>query len=86
MSNLWLPESAGEYLSVSIAPSQSGETEWSGMILTNQAGFDWVEGKLDTGTYFDVLESVGIDPVSFVGTAEDYVNRAVDRLLVEADG
>lgn len=85
MSNLWLPDSAGEYLSVSICPAQSGETEWQGMTLINQAAFDWPEGKLDTGTYFDMLESVGLDPIFFVGTAEQYVNRAVSQFLAKGD-
>lgn len=73
MTGLWLPEELGEILCVTIDPKQSGATEWDGMALVNTLGFDWLDGKLDTGTYFDALSSVGIDPINFVGVAEDYV-------------
>lgn len=74
---LWLPEHAGELLVVTIDPSQSGDTEWDGMMLINQAAFDWLNGKLDTGTYFDMLEHVGVSPDAFVGEVEDYINYVV---------
>lgn len=84
MTGLWLPEDVGEILCVTIDPSQSGATEWEGMALINTLGFDWLDGELDTGTYFDALESVGIDPINFVGVAEDYVEylgQHVDSIL-----
>lgn len=70
---LWLPESAGELLVVTIDLSQSGDTEWDGMLLVNDAAFKWVNGLMDTGTYMDILESVGIDPENFVEEAENYL-------------
>ncbi len=76
MRKLWVPKYAGELLTVSIDPNQSGETEWSAMVLVNQAAFDWVAGKLDTGTYCDILEHAGIDdPLTLIQKAESYLDQ-----------
>lgn len=84
MTGLWLPEELGEMLCVTIEPVQSGATEWSGMKLVNTLGFDWLDGEIDTGTYFDALESVGINPIGFVTEVEDYVEylgQHIDLIL-----
>jgi hypothetical protein len=83
MSELWLPDSAGELLAVTIVPNQSSDSEWNGMMLINHSGIDWLAGQLDTGTYFDILESIGINPVTFVESTEQYINGLVDQLLAE---
>lgn len=72
---LWLPERASDLLLVTIDPSQSHDTEWEGMMIVNQAANDWLAGRLDTGTYFDMLEHVGIDPFNFVRPFENYVEN-----------
>lgn len=72
-TNLWLPEHLGDLLLVTIDPSQSSDADWEGMMMVNQAANDWLRGRLDTGTYFDMLEHVGIDPLSFVQPVENYV-------------
>lgn len=72
-TNLWLPERLGDLFLVTIDPSQSGDADWEGMMMVNQAANDWLKGKLDTGTYFDMLEHVGINPLNFVQPVENYV-------------
>lgn len=72
---LWLPEHAGELLLVTIDAFQSTNAEWEGMMMVNQAAYDWLKGKLDTGTYYDMLEHVGIDPLSFVQPFENHVKN-----------
>ncbi len=42
-----------------------------GMIIINQAGADWLMGKLDTGTYFETLDHYGIDPYAHVKPVEE---------------
>ncbi|MBE9210509.1 hypothetical protein IQ244_29205 [Nostoc sp. LEGE 06077] len=41
-----------------------------GMIIINQASANWLTGKMDTGTYFDVLDHFGIDPYAHVNPVE----------------
>lgn len=76
MSTLWLPDSASEFLVVTV-DSEAGETDWEGMFLLNQAATDWLAGKLDTGTYFDMFEHFGINPLEFVKPVEEYVLNQV---------
>lgn len=73
MDTIWVPDNARDLLLVTIDLTQSGETEWEGMLLVNSAAGDWVNGRIDTGTYMDILESVGINPDSFIKEAERYV-------------
>ncbi|MBD2503127.1 hypothetical protein [Anabaena azotica] len=42
-----------------------------GMIIINQAGADWLMGKLDTGTYFETLDHYGVDPYTHVKPVEE---------------
>jgi hypothetical protein len=64
-SLLWLPEYAGELLCVTVDPTM-GTFEFEGMLKINAAAFDWLDGKIDTGTYFDTLDHYGLDPIEFV--------------------
>jgi hypothetical protein len=51
-----------------------------GMITINQASADWLASRIDTGTYFDVLDHFGIDPFSHVNPVEDLVFNQVITL------
>jgi hypothetical protein len=71
-SGLWVPDSASELLVVTV-DERASELDFEGMLLVNQAAVDWLHGRLDTGTYFDMLDHVGIDPLGFVGEVEQHV-------------
>lgn len=71
-SGLWIPERPGELLAVTVDPLAS-DTDFEGMLLVNMAASDWLAGRLDTGTYFDILDHVGIDPLGFVGEVNEYI-------------
>ncbi len=57
-----LPEDLRDLLMVSAGDLRN----FNGMITINQGSADWLTGKLDTGTYFDILDHFGIDPFTFV--------------------
>jgi hypothetical protein len=65
MSDLWLPDHVGELLCVEVK-SQSDESDFHAMVAVNCAAFDWVAGKIDTGTYLDILDHYGLDPYGFL--------------------
>lgn len=67
MSNLILPADHRDLLMVSAAENRSVD----GMIIINQAGADWLMGRMDTGTYFDILDHYGIDPYAHVKPVEE---------------
>lgn len=71
-SGLWVPDHAGEILSVSVEAG-CDDSVFEAMVIVNQAAADWLMGRLDTGTYFDVLDEFGIDPLGFVAKAEDHL-------------
>lgn len=62
---LWLPEYAGELLCITVDPTVD-DFQFQGMLAINASAFDWLEGILDTGTYFDILDHYGLDPIEFV--------------------
>jgi hypothetical protein len=64
-SSLWLPEYAGEILCVTVE-GEADDFDFEGMLKINASAFDWLDGKLDTGTYFDILDHYGVDPIEFV--------------------
>ncbi|WGV24781.1 hypothetical protein [Halotia branconii] len=64
---LVLPEDRRDLLMVSAEEMR----DIDGMIIINQAGADWLSGKLDTGTYFDTLDHFGIDPYQHVKPVEE---------------
>ncbi|MCM0590160.1 MAG: hypothetical protein HEQ19_13980 [Gloeotrichia echinulata CP02] len=43
------------------------------MLVINEASSKWLMGQLDTGTYFDILESFDINPLSHVRPLETLV-------------
>lgn len=73
MSNLWVPEHLSDTLTVTLDASEADESTWEGMMMVNQAGIDWLAGRLDTGTYCDMLEHVGIDPLGFLKPVQEHV-------------
>ena len=67
--SLIIPENGiNDYLEIQI-PVNSTESEFQKMLLVNQSGTDFLEGKLDLNTYCDVLEFAGIDPSFFLQEA-----------------
>jgi hypothetical protein len=79
---IWVPEHAGELLLVTIDSRHSEDSEWNGMMLVNQGAYDWLAGKIDTGTYFDMLDQIGIDPIRYVGEFENYLFGLTNNLSV----
>ncbi|MDJ0737884.1 MAG: hypothetical protein QNJ47_28135 [Nostocaceae cyanobacterium] len=76
---LYLPNDFCDLLMVS-----TNEPEiFDGMIAINQASGQWLQGQLDTGTYFDILDHFGIDPFAFVHPVEEFAatNRVTLDLL-----
>jgi hypothetical protein len=76
MSNLLLPEYYQDLLMVSACDERS----FKGMIIINQASTNWLAGKVDTGTYFDVLDQFGIDPFLHINPVEDLAFSQILRL------
>ncbi|WP_414576939.1 hypothetical protein [Anabaena sp. CCY 9402-a] len=66
-NSLILPEDFRDLLMVTACD----ERDINGMITINQSSADWLTGRLDTGTYFDVLDHFGIDPFIHVNPVED---------------
>jgi hypothetical protein len=60
-----MPEHAGELLCVFV-DKDVDDFHFQGMLEVNAKSFDWLDGRLDTGTYFDILEHYGISPLEFV--------------------
>lgn len=58
---LIIPEEISDFLEIQI-PVNSTESEFEKMMLVNQAGKDFLEGKKDLDTYLDILEYAEIDP------------------------
>ncbi|MTJ50906.1 hypothetical protein [Dolichospermum sp. UHCC 0259] len=71
-TNLLLPGDCRDLLFVSAIDNRSID----GMIHINQASADWLMGKMDTGTYFDILDHYGIDPFAHVDPVEELVNSS----------
>ena len=62
---LWFPEHAGELLCVTV-DCQADDADFQGMMAINAAAFDWLDGKISMGMYFDILDHYGIEPIEFV--------------------
>lgn len=77
---LWLPEDLAELYAVTI-PRDSTESETNTMLRINTAAGDWVDGRLDTGTFQDILEDAGFDdPDYYLESTENFLDRLVRRL------
>lgn len=76
MSNLVSLEYYQDLLMVSAGDDRS----FDGMIIINQSSTNWLAGKLDTGTYFDVLDHFGINPFQHINPVEDLAFNKILRL------
>ena len=56
---IWVPDDALDLLSVSV-DGQASDEEFRGMLAINQAGRDWLTGRIDIVEYLDRLECYGI--------------------------
>jgi hypothetical protein len=75
-SGLWIPPHIGDLLVVTV-DTEASDADFEEMLLVNQAANDWLYGRLDTGTYFDILDHVGIDPLGFVGEVEEHLELLI---------
>ncbi len=63
--------------------SAQDERDIQGMFTINQAGANWLTGKIDTATYFDILDQYGVDPFDHVEPVENLVfNGQFSSLLL----
>lgn len=76
---LWLPPQFEDFFTVSIDGDADEET-FNGMLELNKAAVLWANGQLDTGTYLDILEYYGQDPIEFVGEVIDHFELLNRRL------
>lgn len=76
---IWTPDDPLDLLSVDVHGNCS-ESEFQGMLAINQAGRDWLVGKIDIITYLDKLEHYGIpDPFEIVDEFADHVDFVIDH-------
>lgn len=69
---LWVPPDISDLLTVSV----DGEADNSivqGMDVINSAASEWLAGRMDDYTYFELLNHYGIDPFGFVGEVEEHM-------------
>jgi hypothetical protein len=78
-SGLWVPPHVGDLLIVTV-DTDASDADFEGMLLVNQAADDWLTGKLDTGTYLDILDEVGIDPLGFIAEVEEHVDLLIGNV------
>lgn len=74
---LWTPNpppNLAEALCVQVSIG-AGDDFFDGMCVVNQAAVDWTIGRLDTGTYLEIVDEIlEVDPVVFVNeTLELYL-------------
>ncbi len=73
-----IPDDSIELLSVGLEAGFT-ERELQGMLHINQAGRDWLVGKITTEEYIDKLQFWGIpDPMELLTDYCDYVNLIID--------
>lgn len=75
MSGLLLPD----YRNL-LMVSSGDERSIKGMVIINQASADWLADRIDTGTYFDVLDHYKIDPFLHVNPVENLVFNQIITL------
>lgn len=69
---IWVPDDLRDLLTVHV-PGDADESTVNGMITINGAANQWLTGKMDGETYFDLLAEHGIDPVLFVGEVYEHI-------------
>ncbi|BAZ66269.1 hypothetical protein ACE1AT_13925 [Pelatocladus sp. BLCC-F211] len=76
---IWTPDDPLDLLAVDVDGNCS-ETEFLGMLAINQAGRDWLTGKIDTVEYLDKLEFYGIpDPFEILDEFADHVELVISH-------
>lgn len=71
---IWTPDDALDLLSVDI-DGEASESDFQGMMAVNQAGRDWLTGKIDAVEYLDKLEHYGIsNPFEMLDEFSDHVD------------
>lgn len=78
-SGLWLPESLKELLCIDADEAKDASDPFEAMMVLNQATVDWINGKLDTGTYTDIYLQYGISPTR-IDETEAFVQQALKQL------
>lgn len=91
-SRLWLPgyeqtldqdihlvDDVADLLMVDVG-GDCTDSEFNGMIELNHAASDFIDQKIDTGTYEDILEHHGIDPEWWIGRAEWLLGYELERV------
>jgi hypothetical protein len=76
---IWLPGDPLDLLSVDV-DGNATEAEFQGMLAINQAGRDWLTGKIDIIEYLDKLEYYGIpNPFELVDEFADHVELIISH-------
>lgn len=75
---LWTPDDLLDLLSVEV-DGESIDSDFQGMITINKSGRLWLNGELDTATYYEVLDHFGINPLEFVGEVEEHVDYLISH-------
>jgi hypothetical protein len=76
---IWTPSDTLDLLSVDVDGTCSDE-EFKGMLAINQAGRDWLTGKIDTLEYLDKLEYYGIrNPFEMLDEFADHVDFVISH-------
>ncbi|MBH8563778.1 hypothetical protein I8748_16530 [Nostoc sp. CENA67] len=71
---IWIPDDTLDLLSVDVDGNCS-EEDFRGMLAINQAGRDWLLGKIDIIEYLDKLEYYGIpNPFEILDEFADHVD------------
>ncbi|MBE9054171.1 hypothetical protein IQ243_28025 [Nostocales cyanobacterium LEGE 11386] len=76
---IWTPDDALDLLSVDVDGNCSQEEFW-GMVAINQAGRDWLTGKIDIVEYLDKLEYYGVpNPFEIVDEFAEHVEFVISH-------
>jgi hypothetical protein len=76
---IWTPDDPLDLLSVSV-DGEASEADVLGMLAINQAGRDWLTGKIDIVEYLDKLEYYGIpNPFELVDEFADHVDFVISH-------
>ncbi|MBD2243218.1 hypothetical protein [Nostoc sp. FACHB-888] len=76
---IWTPEDPLDFLAVDVE-GNCCDAEFQGMIAINQAGRDWLTGKIDIIEYLDKLEYYGIpNPFEIVDEFADHIDFVISH-------
>lgn len=68
VGRIWTPQDDIDLLAVSIDSEDTSESAIQAMIAINQAARDWLDNKISTSDYCDILEYNGVsNPFEIVG-------------------